>query len=468
VNFYGDDLVADRADDQNQDAFVVISRPDEAHMALDGRQKDRPSVEFHVSIPAAGGKTVDDKKFEIGHFCYKFEWACFLNSGHRVTASFKDTYQNSLDRSMIRYLLEHGQKELGIDVECRIWQDFNRAEDKKTALRKFKVLTMNSNILGGLTESVLEFVCIDVASWALNQGICEGDAYKGNISTVIADVVAKRGKKHKLTVRVDETTDNNNNIWYDMRLDPKTFISSLLEWSSAVTKRKTPLVVCSQDLAFECIEWASMTPTKTNGKKFEVATAQGGEKDISDRCELQFLSNNLLAPAATRLYVGKIATTTGLYIDPRDTRLSAEQRYAGDDTTQNKLLPKIAADQGFAQSNTESSTFIEPIPEHNNGDLGIKYQDYIVGRARDWYNKMIYSTMRVKITTEVGDTDFDDIHACGRDTINLHMIGYDNIPYFLNGLWLLYGFKHMIDWEHWHTELMLSRLCHDATGKDIT
>lgn len=423
-------------------------------MADDKRAQDRHSIEFII-----GGK-------EIGRYCHKFEWVCFLNAGHRVTASFKDTFQDVLDDDMIFGLLQQAKQNDGIDVELRIWQHYERKKGKKTEKRKFKVLSLNSNLVGSLTDSTLELVCIDSASWLLNRGECSGKAYKGNISKVIKDIVKEYAPT--LDVEISDTKDSTNNWWWDMRLDPKTVISSLIEWSSSVTNQETPLVIHCQDLEFKCREWASLPPTKTNGKKFYIASKEGKIKEWTNRGELRVLSNNLLAPAATRLYAGNISAVTGLYIDKENTQLNEKQKFADDKNTENKLKLELSSDQSFKKPSGKSATFIQPIPEHNNGDVGIKYQDYCVGRARDWYMKTIYTTLRVKITIEPGDTDFDDVYACGRDKINLEVFKLsDNKPYYINGMWILYGFRHLCDWEHWKTELLLTRIEFDATGKTI-
>jgi len=321
-------------------------------------------------------------------------------------------------------------------------------------------------------------VCIDAPSWLLNKGKCDGHAYKGRIGGddgVIAKIVEKYAEG--IDTKVDETKDNKNNYWWDMRLDPKTVISSLIEWSGSITKEETPLVIHCQDKEFKCREWSTLPPTKTNGKKFSVAHRKGSIQEWTNRGELKVLSNNLLSPAATRLYTGSISAITGLYIDKGNMKeagesgglLAPKQVYADDKLTPNKLGPEVKSDQSYKKPTGKSATFIEPVPEHNNGDVGIKYQDYSVGRARDWFMKIIYTTMRVKLTIEPGDTDFDDIYACGRDRIVLDVITLkkDFKPYYLNGRWMLYGFRHLCDWEHWKTELLLCRIEYDAAKKPI-
>ena len=430
-------------------------------MALDNRLYDHSVIEFWLG--GQGGK-------EIGIYCIKFEWAGMLNAGHRITASFEDRSQNVLDEDTIMTLLKKAKTQDGIDVDVIIHQS-SKKDKKRTEKRSFKVLTLDSSLIGGLTSTILELVCIDEASWRLNRGICEGQAYKGKISSVITQVVNKFAKG--ISAQVDETTDNAENLWYDMKLDPKTFITSLLEFSSSITKNKTPLVVQCQDQEFKCREWSTLKPTKTDGRKFNIAHRNADPKEITDTGEIQILSNTFLTPFSSRLYTGGISATTGLYVDPKNTLLKDDrQKFADDTNTDQKLMTSLSPNQSFTKSedgDKSGATFIQPVPEHNDGDVGLKYQDYAVGRARDWYMKIINTTLRVKLTIEPGDTDFHDIYACGRDKILLEVItiSKDMKPYFIDGPWLLYGFKHLWDIENWKTELFLSRIEHNATGTKI-
>ena len=421
-------------------------------MAKDSRLHDVVSIEFRIA-----GK-------DIGPLCYKFEWVCFMNAGHRVTAAFYDSQYTVINDEIINFLLRESKTDHGIDAEVIIHLSSTHNR-RKTTKRKFKVLSFSNNTSGTITNGTLELVCIDQASWLLNKGKCSGKAYKGNVTKVIKDVINEHAPELKVTV--DETLDNKHNYWYDMRLDPKTFILSLLEWSSTITARKTPLVVHTQDDEFKCREWSTLPPTKTNNKRFYIVNKTGELKEWSDRGEIQILNNSLLSPVATKLYTSRISAVTGLYIDKNNKILSPEQVMADDETTTRKWKIGVGPDQSFKKPLGESSTFIEAVPEHNNGDVGLKYQDYAIGRARDWFIKTLYTTLRVKLTIEPIDTDFDDIYACGRDRIILEARTLDPKPHYIDGPWMLYGFRHLWSVKHYITEVMLCRIDYDAIGVPI-
>lgn len=427
-------------------------------MAGDNRQRDKYSIEFKI-----GEK-------DIGYYCDRFEWVCFINAGHRITATFTDNHNAIFTDEFIKELFKKTKDtRTGVDITVRVYQDFNRGKGKKTQPRKFKLLTLSSQISGTILGTTLEIVAIDAASWKLNQGKCSGEAYKGNISSVIKQIVKKHAEG--INPEVDETNDTKEGIWYDMRLDPKTVISSLIEWSSAVTNNKTPMVVHCEDQDFKCREWANLPPTKNNNKKFIIDTKYADRREISSISDIKVLSNNFLSPAATRLHVASISATSGLYIDKGNDDVPDRKKLVKDEFTGQKLMPKVKSDQSYKKSTGESSTFIEPIPEHNNGDVGIKYQDYIIGRAKDWFIRILYTTLRIKVMIDPGDTDFDSVYGCGRDKIILDyrqmQDGGAGKPHYLNGNWMLYGFRHIADKYSFTTELLLSRLDHNAIGKTI-
>jgi len=433
-------------------------------MGNDKRSEDFHAVEFKIF-----GE-------DIGRFCINFEWISFVNCGHRFYGSFYDAHGNSFEKEFVQKILDKSKTEDGLDVEVRIWQRFDKKRGKKTKVRKLKVLTLSSSVPGGLTTPVFSFVCIDAASWMLNKGKCSGKAYKGKISDAIKQIAEEH--TNGITIDVEQTKDNENNMWWDMKLDPKTVINSLIEWSSKITPKESPFVVQSQDDKFICKEWYSLEPI-TTGKKFLVLKEKGDEKEINNHCTMQILNNNLLSPAATRLYTSSISATSGFYIDKGNAK--EKEYFVDDEFTQVKLGPSIKRDQGYKKSSAEYGTFIHAIPEHNNGDIGIKYQDYAIGRARDWFIRTIYTTMRIKVTIEPGDTDFDDVRSCGRDKIILEAYDIEAIPYYIDGPWLLYGFKHYgvggtsssggvftpTPIGNWQTELHLSRIDYDAVQKDI-
>lgn len=429
-------------------------------MPGDSRGRDLASVEFKLD-----GKEINMDAVQ------HFEWTAFLNAGYRIHAVFKDWAQDNFDKEVIQNLLKKGRNSKeGLDVEFRIWQDFNQKEGEKTELRKAKVTTIESAVVGDLSATVLEIVAIDPASWYLNKGKSEGRAFKGKISDVIKEVVEEYSEG--VDVEIDDTKDNKNNWWHMFRLDPKTFICSLVEWGSAVTNDGTPLVIQSQDDKFICKEWSKLKPPDkiTSKKPFVISVKSGKNTEYSTTCKLKVLSNNILSVAANRLYCGSISATTGMYIDKQNSSLKEEQRYVNDEYTSSKLIPNpLSQDQSYKKpdDDSEESTFITTIPEFNNGDLGLKYHDYAIGRAKDWWTKLIYMTLRVKVTVEPGDTDFDDVKALGCAPIKLAMSDLKDMPYYLDGKWILYGYKHMLASARYVTELYLSRLDYDATGQPI-
>jgi hypothetical protein len=116
----------------------------------------------------------------------------------------------------------------------------------------------------------------------------------------------------------------------------------------------------------------------------------------------------------------------------------------------------------------EWSTAVMAIPEHNAGDLGMKYKDYIDGRARGLFLQMLNLVMRLKLRV-VGEhnQDLANCHNLGIETLSLIWRDADNQKYFLDGDWLIYGFQHVVTREKWYTDLYLARLDWDASAQHV-
>lgn len=276
-------------------------------------------------------------------------------------------------------------------------------------------------------------------------------------------------------ISVGDTDDNPDGRWYMMRLDPRTFIVSLMEWSASITKKKTPWIVQSQDDEFIIKEVAELKPpnSKHPGVDFNkpqvivVNTNGNGLNEVKSN-KIELINNSHLTVVQKNLFTAGISTVTGKYIDKKTMRDSV---ITNDENTQNKLNASFDGKHGFDKPNKndrEWSTFIKAIPEHNNGDVGQMYWDYLSGRARDYFMKMLYTVMRCRITV-VGDPKYDDIKILGPTKINLDMnkMREDDTPelHMMGGEWMIYGFHHIVTNEDWETKLYLSRLDWNALAK---
>ncbi len=122
--------------------------------------------------------------------------------------------------------------------------------------------------------------------------------------------------------------------------------------------------------------------------------------------------------------------------------------------------------QGFDKPDRDWATSIIAVPEHSAGDVGIKYGDYIDGRARGLFLNMLGLVMRMRLRV-TGEHKLDDSSKLGVSTLTVSWQDIDGEPYFLSGRWLIYGFHHIVSRDGWWTDIYIARLDHDASAKKI-
>jgi hypothetical protein len=277
----------------------------------------------------------------------------------------------------------------------------------------------------------IEFIAVDPASWHLNAGTGDGKVYTGRICDVIKGV-AEDFLPSDFDVQCSETTDHKDGKWGMMRQDPKTFIKSLLDWSSSVTKKKTQWMVASLDKKLIIKEQADF-PCRNI---ITLKAADGKEKN--DVLEFEFKSNNALSLLQSSMVTQGISVVSGKFIDKQTDKDKAE---VNDENTENKINARIGSNQGFDKPKDDFSTSIIAVPELSDGALGVKYDDSIDGRARQLYLSMlpVVSKMRLEI---LGCPEFHDSSEIGISYITLQWKDIDEDDFFLSGKWLVYGWVH--------------------------
>lgn len=395
----------------------------------------------------------------------KFEWVSFINNGYKIKGTFRDPYQRLMKEIIEKEILKkarRGRLEGKFKVSWVRGSNEYSSEERKVFITKFDVRNVSGNM------GMIDVEGIDKASWVLNAGKSAGTVYKGRVGGndgVIAQVIKEHAGNEgvSLGVKVAETKDNKNNRWYMMRMDPKTFITSLLEWSSSATNNNTAWVIQSEDDSIEILEIADLKkPPKFDDKIYVVNTGLGSQVDVAPNC-IRIIGNNMLSLTQSKLYTAGISSVTGKYLDMRTSEKKVETT---DVNTSKKKNVEIGNDRGYAKPNRDWSTFIHTVPEHNNGDVGIRYADYITGRSRDYFMMSIYTSLRIRLTI-FGDPLFDTVKCLGGGTVFLDMKDIEDKPYFLGGPWMIYGFHHVLTGGNWNTHLHLSRLDHDAAADKL-
>ena len=418
-------------------------------------------IDFPVSshpdlyLSIAGGE-------DVGGLFTKFEWKSFTNGGYIIRAKLHDPAWLKLNDVATQFYLDKGRRQ-PTSVIFKLTHSGITGPNKTTGEHQAFITELDST---GLPHSgFLEFVAVDPPSYYLNQGGSSGKAYRGSVSDVIKKVVGEYAPD--VDVEVSKTNDNDQNVWYMNRMDPKTFIASLIDWSSSVTVNKTNWIVSSSGVI------SNGKPTihiKEQGDKESVnyGTLSFNVKSPSsnDILTYEFLSDTFVSLFNKQLITQGISSVSERYLD----RIVDNERkmvHVYDENTSNKKNVDIDKVRGFAKPDQsisapekphDWSTSLMSIPENSAGDIGKPYHEYIDGRCRNMYMNMLNLVMRCRFRcTGIGKPTLADSHNLGVSKIKVLWRDPKNNPYFIDGDWLVYGFHHVVTRGHWLTDLYCAR-----------
>lgn len=428
-----------------------------------------------ASVPKAEARPQVSIQFNIlgdrdwGHLFRTFEFKGMVNGGYIVRCALFDTHYNLLrELTENGYLAKSRSNILTMSFQIK-WGPQAQPPEKATKRQLVNIVSLNA--LGGPSDKgLLEFVGIDPPSWFLNTGDGSGDVYTGNVSKVIEQVVSQYAPS--ISLDISETRDSKENKFWMMRQDPKTFISSLLDWSSSVTQKKTQWLVGMSGNNLFINEQADLPSEARAYYRYW----DGRSTDTIHRWEL--LSNNALSIAETKIITQGLSSISGRYLDR-----AADQReqfvFAKDITTSNKKIAEVGSTRSFTKPDDSVGsgppdigwTAVSGIPEvYSAGDLGLRYEEYIDGRPRAMYLNLINSLLRIKLTV-IGHGEWSDVLGLGCDTMYLKWMAAPkngNRIYFLTGNWLVYGFHHKVDRHNWWTDVYGARYDYNASAEKVS
>lgn len=410
---------------------------------------------------------------DVGEQFIKFEWAAFVNGGFVVRAELSDPYWEIVKKFVTtQEFLDQGRR-IPTPIEFELsW----RGTPQKTGIH-LGYLT-DIDITGTNAGGAFTFVCVDPPTWWLNAGDCSGDAYKGNVKEVIEQVLNKYfvGPNGGGDIKVSDTVDNKSNIWWQMRQDPKTFIASMIDWSSSITQKKTNFMVSSDGNLktkgdIHIVEQAVKESQFYGTYLYNINTPEG-----NDAIQFQFLADTYISVFQKQLITSGISSVSERFFD-RITDKPREIVHVYDERTSTKKNVEIDKKHGFAKPGAdprsiekphEWSTSISAIPQHNAGDMGLSYDKYIDGRARTQYLDMLKHVMRMKLTV-TGDPSekLATTHNLGVSKLKVAWKDADDESVFLDGDWLVYGFHHKVSRGKWTTDLYVNRLDYNAAAEKV-
>lgn len=421
-------------------------------MTITPSTSGRPQVE--ISLSGIEG--------EWGNLYRKFEFKATLNGGYVVKCLLFDP-----DFKLAQALINNGyfenSRNTPLTMTFKIKSGPDNDPNRSTKRRSVKIVSIiprgeNSQ------KGMVEFVGIDLPSWYLNIGEGAGRTYTGKLSQVIREVVSKYAPDVQLNI--SETIDSRSNKWFMMRQDPRTFITSLLEWSTPLTNKKTQWIIASTE--------DNNRPILNIKEQAELQSKQRAFYRFNDGLETDTINswnavaNNALSSVQTKIITQGISAISGRYFD-RITDKEEQIVVVKDTTTANKITADVPKDRTFTKPSEDGSivgtTAIPALPELNGGELGLRYDEYIDGRARSAYLGMLNSLLKVKFRV-LGHGEWSDCEGLGIDTIYVKWM-LENNTYWLTGNWLVYGFHHIVERTGWWTDVFATRYDYNSESKKV-
>jgi hypothetical protein len=427
-----------------------------------------PSVVFKVD---AGGGSMPDS----GGNCIEYEFTAMLNGGEQVRAKFTDPHFTMYKNFVNNDYFQYGRDSSMGPVLLESWIRWN--SDLRLVTQNHIVVTMAPS--GATNSSEIELLAIDYPSYYLAAGDASGKSYKGNVNSVIQQVFQQYNKEDRCTLQFDtKTSDNKQNRWWQLRMDPKTFILSILDWSTSLSEKQTRWMLYPDDDILMIKEQAEVESKQRATYEWR-GYGGTGDKRVGDILEWEFIGDNALQMLNQQMVTSGMSSISGAYFDQSTYKQDKSTVYVGDKRTSKKFKPDVEGGgellKSFLKPSDEADptldvagwTTISSIPELSGGDMGLKYGDYIDGRARGAYLSSSPTLMRMRFRV-FGHHIWSGSEGLGADTINITLTATDDgAPYFMAGNWIVYGFSHIYHPGIWTTDLYCYRLDKDAEAKAV-
>lgn len=425
----------------------------------------RPTTEARPGLKLYFVGVSGIEHIDYGRRMTKVKYKCMLNGGYIIKMVLHDPNFNILD-AIIKADFFKTSRSKPLIVRFRLVASRDGGEYPEAGTKEQIAYVTQVKSAGNQADVArLEFVAIDPASYLLNEGLGSGKAYQGKVSNVIKQVVSEYAPN--ITLEISDTIDSDKNRFWMMRQDPQTFITSLLEWSSAFTQSKTQWIVNSSGYNLQIQEQANIKPRERAYYTF------WSEHVHSTITGWELITDNALSLVHTKIISQGISATSGSYLD-RITDQNENQIVAKDSTTSKKIIANTDANQSFTKRKDDSAaegvSSIAPIPElYSGGESGLIYGQYIDGRARDMWLNLSRQLVRCRFRV-TGHGEWSDGTGLGVDTIKILWTKESNNPseysaeWFVTGNWLVYGFEHELSGQDWATYLYCARFDWDAAA----
>ena len=250
-----------------------------------------------------------DQNGDHGKMLSKFEFKGMVNGGYTIKGKLVDPNFNILNKLVDSgYFKNSRTKPVLVRFQIR-WGTKEETSFPETATKEQIAYLISLKATGeqSADNGILEFIAMDPPSWLLNMGDGNGGVYKGRVSDAIKQVVNEYAPGIEL--QISRTIDSKEGKWWMMRQDPKTFISSLFDWSSSVTKDKTQWIFTPDGNSLVIKEQAELISKQRGFYRFME------QNDHDTIRNWEFLADNALSVVQTKLITQGISAVSGQYLD---------------------------------------------------------------------------------------------------------------------------------------------------------
>jgi len=396
-------------------------------------------------------------------------WASTMNYGYIIKLDVNDKnmtgLQNTGNYNIIEQYLKYGKTypfyiKLKIDYERFINPQYNTTD------WFWGVIDSISPYYGEI--AMFAITAIDPITWFLKRNILDGKAFNGTFSEFYEWLINESNKKQygmllpnkKIKINMKDTNYKYNSTWYTFRKTPLDIIRDNLELGRLFSPSKTPYILTvdngnnpdnfniyikDQEQLYQ--EAHKLYYEYKGINDFVIGGYPTKGVDIASYQPYAAIYDAWQGYSQKRLTCNYISSTTGDVIDdPKITNVDSV----------NILNVKSKISETFNKPAINQGSYILPQPEIHDGSWG-KYKLYIDSSAKKLYGDMHQSTMKAEFTLQ-GTPYISNSRYLGSYIISINFSITNDKKFFLNGLWIIYGFEHSVVKYKMNTKLLLYRL----------
>jgi len=417
----------------------------------------------------------------VGQNWISYEYEAHVNTPETVKVRVLDPHHTIFDEHMAKYFsrsIEYQHAPLMMQTRASwVPGDKNSSAPLETKVKTHAVTAIEPvGGKDGADQSEIVFYGMSLPHYLLAAGDAGGYVYTGSVSDVVKQVCDKYNRGLFRTIFKDDTRDDKHNKWWQNRMHPLAFIKSLLRWTTPLNKTQTRWI------------WYANTNLEEDsqlifGNQVDVvkpthrATYWWGDtlsrKGHGDIIRFAVLGDNTWDTWRGKLVTSGTSVLSGAYHDRIVHEKSRDYVFVDNEHTRTKIVQESTPKQAYRLPSTEEPlkdpigwTRAISVPEFSAGEIGLRYQDYIDGYAMGQYYRDYPKLEQIALTV-TGHHIWSESEGLGSDSIDIVFMTQKRQPHFLQGNWIVEGFKQVVTRKGWETILYCYRTHQNAKGHKV-